>query len=355
MKKIIIAMALLAVGITCRAQEVCRAHMASCNEMEQCNACCTGDYPVAPPFLAKGDTVAILSLSSTPSKMEIIDKGARVLKNWGFTPLVGPNARKSYRTFAGTPEQRRDDLLWALRNPSVKAIITSRGGYGSANVLALLPVDTLRKYPKWIVGYSDVTGYLSAQVRAGNMAIHANMCGYLAETGGTDKLSGWLRGMLMGEMPTYEVPGHTLNHPGTASGILLGGNMCVYGDLADSPYDFLDSRYIDGKDIIVFIEEVEEPFSRIDRMFQHLIVRGVMDKVKALVVGRFHGCAPSRGYNNVFEMIEEYASRYDIPVCYDFPAGHDEKWNYPLMEGCPVTLQVGKDKVTMQFNLPNDK
>ena len=305
--------------------------------------------PKAPEFLKQGDKIAILSPSSVPTKLDIIDKGADVLRQWGFKTVEGRYARTNYHTYAGTPEQRVSDIMWALRDPEIKAIMCSRGGYGSANVLNLLPLDSLAKYPKWIIGYSDITGYLSAEVRAGNMAIHGNMCGRLAETGGTDQPSLWLRDMLMGKMPHYEVPGNEYNKPGKASGILIGGNMCVYGDIADTPYDFLDRSFIDGRDIILFIEEVEEPYSRIDRMFQHLILRGAMDKIKALVVGRFDGCKPSRGYNSVFEFIAEYVKDYNIPICYDFPVGHDESWNYPVIEGCPVTLEVSKDKVTMDF------
>ena len=307
--------------------------------------------PEAPEFLKKGDKVAILSPSSVPTDLSIIDKGAKAIQSWGFQTVEGKHARSSYHTYAGTPEERVEDIMWALRDPSIKAIVCSRGGYGAANCLNLLPLDSLKKYPKWIVGYSDITGYLSAQVRAGNMAIHGNMCGYLAKTGGTDQLSLWLRDMLMGKMPRYEVPGNELNKPGKASGLLIGGNMCVYGDIADTPYDFLDRRFIDGRDIILFIEEVEEPYSRIDRMFQHLILRGVMDKIKALVVGRFDGCPPYRGYNSVPEFIAEDTRDYNIPICYDFPTGHDESWNYPLIEGCPVTIDITKEKVTMEFNV----
>lgn len=310
------------------------------------------ESPKAPEFLKQGDKIAILSPSSVPTDLSIIDKGAAVLRQWGFQTVEGRYARTNYHTFAGTTEQRYSDLLWALQDPSIKAILCSRGGYGSANVLNLLPLDTLAKYPKWIIGYSDITGYLSAQVRAGNMSIHGNMCGYLAQTGGNDQLSLWLRDMLMGTMPRYEVPGNEYNKPGKASGILVGGNMCVYGDIADTPYDFLDRAFVDHHDIILFIEEVEEPYSRIDRMFQHLILRGVMNKIKALVVGRFDGCPTSRDYKSVFEFIDEYVRPYNIPICYDFPAGHDESWNYPLIEGCPVTLDVSKEKVTMEFNMP---
>ncbi len=354
MKKALLFLAIISVSMAASAQH--RPHRGAYHgprppHKERQHGMDRSATPTAPEFLKKGDTIAILSPSSVPTDLSIIDKGKAVLQGWGFKTVEGKYARINYHTYAGTPEQRVSDILWALRDPSIKAIVCSRGGYGSANVLNLLPVDTLKKYPKWIVGYSDITGYLSAEVRAGIMAIHGNMCGRLAETGGTDQPSLYLRDMLMGELPKYEVPGNEYNKPGTASGILIGGNMCVYGDIADTPFDFLDHSFIDGRDIILFIEEVDEPYSRIDRMFQHLILRGAMDKIKALVVGRFDGCPTSRGYKSVFEFIDEYMKPYNIPVCYDFPAGHDESWNYPLIEGCPVTLDVTKDKVTMEFNL----
>lgn len=305
--------------------------------------------PIAPPFLHAGDTIALLSPSSTP-KPGVVEAGVKTLTEWGYHVVVGRHANDAWRSFAGTHEQRLADLLAALRNPSVKAIVCSRGGYGSANVLALLPLDTLRRYPKWIVGYSDITGYLSAAVRAGFMGIHANMCGRLQDTGGTDLASAYLRNLLRGKLPSYRVPAHPLNHQGVASGIVVGGNMCVFGDLAGSPYDFLDPAFTDGRDIILFIEEVGESIARIDRLVQHLRVRGTLDKVKGVIVGRFDDCPLSRGYSSVHEMVEEYLRQYDIPVCYDFPTGHDENWNYPLIEGCPATLRVTGEGVELTFN-----
>lgn len=304
--------------------------------------------PVMPPFLKHGDTIAVLSLSSTP-KAGVVEKGVAALKQWGFKTKVGKHAQDEWRTFAGTPEQRRDDLLAALRDPSVKAILSSRGGYGAANVLALIPLDTLAKYPKWIIGYSDITGYLSAEYRAGHMSLHANMCGHLADTGGTDQESLWLRDILLGKLPAYHLPGHEFNHPGKATGILLGGNMSVYGDLAGSPYDFFAPEVIDYNDVIIFIEDVGENIAHLDRMLQHLRLRGILDKVQAVIVGRFDDCPPSRGYASTLEMVHDYLKDYDIPVCYDFPVGHDENWNYPFIVGCPVELNVGMDKVSLKF------
>ncbi|MBR6490062.1 MAG: LD-carboxypeptidase, partial [Muribaculaceae bacterium] len=230
MKKALLFLAIIGISMTAVAQH--RGHRPG-HRFESGHRFERAGTPKAPEFLKQGDTIAILSPSSVPTDLSIIDKGAAVLHEWGFNTMEGRYARTNYHTYAGTPEERVSDIMWALRDPSIKAIVCSRGGYGSANCLNLLPLDSLKKYPKWIVGYSDITGYLSAEVRAGNMAIHGNMCGRLATTGGTDQPSLYLRDMLMGKLPRYEVPGNEFNKPGKASGILIGGNMCVYGDIAD--------------------------------------------------------------------------------------------------------------------------
>lgn len=306
--------------------------------------------PVAPEFLRPGDKVALLSLSSTP-KPGVVDAGAAVLRRWGFNVVVGEHANSAWRSFAGTHEQRRDDFLRALRDPEVKAIISSRGGYGAANVLALIPVDTLRKYPKWIIGYSDITGYLSAATRAGFQSIHANMCGALKDTDGNDPASEVLRNLLLGERPEYSFPGNKFNVPGSAEGIVVGGNMSVFRDIAGSPYDFLDPAFTDGRDIILFFEDVGEPFAKVDRALLQLQLRGVLHRVKGIIVGRFTDYKPARGYSDMNEMISEYLTKMglDIPVCYDFPTGHDESWNYPLIVGGTARLNVTRDKVTLNF------
>ena len=333
MKKLIFAIVMTVSGIFCGAAA----------QRQQAD-------PVAPAFLKPGDKVAILSLSSK-AKPGTIEAGTEVFRRWGYEVVVGEHAHGEWRTFAATHEDRAADLLKALRDPEVKAIISSRGGYGSANVLALIPIDTLRKYPKWIIGYSDITGYLSAEVRAGNMAIHSNMCGALKKYGGTDYASETLRNILEGKaMPSYDLPGNKWNQPGEASGIVVGGNMCVYSDLAATPYDFLDPAFTDGRDIILFIEDVGEGLARIDRMIQLLRLRGILHQVKGIIVGRFTEYQTSRGYADMNEMIHDNLKDLEIPVCYDFPVGHDESWNYPMVEGAKATLTVTKDKVTLNYH-----
>ena len=307
--------------------------------------------PAAPDFLRPGDKVAILSLASTP-KPEQIDAGMRTLKEWGYVPVVGRHALTNYHDFAGTPRQRLDDLMKALRDPEIKAILCSRGGYGSAMMLELIHPDTLARYPKWIVGYSDITSMHSAFVRAGIMSIHGNMCGALNDPGVDRSIHNMLRDVLAGSLPSYTVPAHPSNHPGTATGIVLGGNMAVLSVnfSGSAEWDFLDRDYIAGRDIILFFEDVGESINRVGSMLTQLRLKGVLGRVKGIIVGRFTDYKPANGYADMNEMLAERLRDLDIPICFDFPAGHDETWNYPLIEGCPATLTVGADSVGLRFH-----
>lgn len=308
--------------------------------------------PVAPQFLKPGDKVAILSPASTPKKA-YVDAGVATLKQWGYVPVVGEHVLDNCHGYAGTPQQRLDDLMQALRDPSVKAILCTRGGYGSAMMLGLIHPDTLAKYPKWIIGYSDITSLHSAQVRAGNMSLHANMCGNLADKEADKTIQGYLRDILRGKLPTYRVPAHPFNQPGTAQGILLGGNMAVFSVnfSGSDQWDFLDRDYIADRDIILFFEDVGESMPRVASMLTQLLLKGTLGQVRGIIVGRFTDYKPQNGYTDMNDMLHDLLTSYglDIPICYDFPASHDESWNYPLIEGHPVTLDVTDDGVTLSF------
>ena len=308
--------------------------------------------PVAPQFLKPGDKVAILSPASTPKKA-YVDAGVATLKQWGYVPVVGEHVLDNCHGYAGTPQQRLNDLMQALRDPAVKAILCTRGGYGSAMLLDLISPDTLAKYPKWIIGYSDITSLHSAQVRAGNMSLHANMCGNLADKEADPKIQGYLRDILRGKLPTYRVPAHPFNQPGTAQGILLGGNMSVFSVnfSGSAQWDFLDRDYIQNRDIILFFEDVGESMPRVASMLTQLRLKGTLDHVRGIIIGRFTDYKPLAGYTDMYGILHDLLTSYglDIPICYDFPASHDESWNYPLIEGHPVTLDVTDDGVTLRF------
>ena len=304
---------------------------------------------VMPTPLKTGDTIAVISPSSVPDSATVA-KGCATLRSWGYVPVVGAHALSSYHGFAGTADERATDLLWALRNPSIKAIICSRGGDGAVQVLQRIPLKEFRNHPKWIMGFSDVTALHSAEVAAGVMSIHSSMCDGIAMRGERDSVNMILRKLLQGELPTYQAPAHPLNQQGEATGILVGGNFSVFCGLAGSEYDFLN-RADEG--LILFIEDTDESMTKVDRMLHQLEIRGVLSKLNGIIVGHFSKYkSPENGFADMYEMLYEYLQHYQIPVCYDFPVGHHSGKNYPMVEGCKVNLKVGQDGTLIQFVHP---
>lgn len=304
---------------------------------------------VMPTPLKTGDTIAVISPSSVPDSATVA-KGCATLRSWGYVPVVGAHALSSYHGFAGTADERATDLLWALRNPSIKAIICSRGGDGAVQVLQRIPLKEFRNHPKWIMGFSDVTALHSAEVSAGVMSVHCSMCDGIAMRGERDSVNMILRKLLQGDLPTYQAPAHPLNQQGEATGILVGGNFSVFCGLAGSEYDFLN-RADEG--LILFIEDTDESMTKVDRMLHQLEIRGVLSKLKGIIVGHFSKYkSPENGFADMYEMLHEYLQHYQIPVCYDFPVGHHSGKNYPMVEGCKVNLKVGQDGTLIQFVHP---
>ena len=295
-------------------------------------------------FLHEGDTIAIISPSSA-TDTATINGGIRTLEKWGYHCVIGPNALNDYHGFAGTIDERLSDLLWALRNPSVKAIMCSRGGDGAAHLLARLSLDTLRQHPKPIIGFSDITALLCAEARAGVKGIHGSMCWALKTYEGNDTISQTLRRMLQGELPTYRVAPHPLNIKGRAEGIVVGGNLSVYNDLAGSEFDPL---LLDG--IILFMEDTGEGMSKVDRMLHNIEVRGLLSHIRGIIVGQFNKYKhPENGFEDMYAMLHEYTKHYQIPVCFDFPVGHAHLRNFPLLTGAKATLEVTPEGTTLSY------
>ncbi|MBR6865580.1 MAG: LD-carboxypeptidase [Bacteroidales bacterium] len=296
---------------------------------------------VQPAFLKPGDRIALLSPSyHTP--MENVEAAAAVLRGWGFEPVIGAHVGAVYLgKYAGKPKERVSDLEWALRDPSIKAILCNRGGYGTIRLVDMLPQEELSAHPKWLVGYSDITTLLEMETRAGVMGIHGTMGTHLAQTRGNDPSSTLLRDLLMGKVPAYKVPAHPENRPGRATGILVGGNLCTFTPILGTQADATL-----GRDIILFIEE---DMSHIDRLINTLILNGVFERCKGIVLGEFTGCKANLGFDSVEDMICSYVPE-GIPVLCGFPTGHDDV-NLPLVMGAPVTMDVTAAGATLTFGM----
>lgn len=304
---------------------------------------------VAPAYLKPGDKVAII----TPSyygAMESTRKAAKVLRSWGFKPVIGPNVGSKHLThYAGTADERLADLQWALQNPDIKAVVCMRGGYGTLHLAETLPLQEMSASPKWIVGYSDITTLLNMETSAGVMGIHGVMGCNIAGRGGADLSCTLVRDLLKGQVPQYELPAHSLNIPGRATGTLVGGNLATLVPLLSTMADAISNT-----EVILFIEEVEETYHSIDRLFNMLKMSGVLNHCKGVVLGGFTDCEDDLGYGSVEVMLRQYIEPYNIPLLCGFPAGH-EKVNLPLVMGAPVTLDVRADGATLTFDIPGTK
>ena len=300
---------------------------------------------VQPPVLQPGDKIALVSPAYFTSK-ENVDAASEILRSWGFEPVVGPNVGKEYLGYyAGTDKERLADLKWALRDPSIKAILCNRGGYGTIHLTRMLPLRTFAAHPKWLIGFSDITTLHGMANRAGVMSIHGTMCSLMAKSEGEGMTNTLLRDLLTGTVPQYQLPAHPLNLPGLAHGTLVGGNLSsitpVLGTEADATL---------AGCIILFLEEVEEDMSHIDRMINALLLNGVFDRCEGVILGEFTDCEANLGYDSVEEMICSYLADRDIPVLCGFPAGHGDV-NLPLLTGAPVTLDVRDSGATLTFDV----
>jgi muramoyltetrapeptide carboxypeptidase len=196
-----------------------------------------------------------------------------------------------------------------------------------------------------IIGFSDITALLCAQARAGVKGIHGSMCYAIKTYEGNDTVSQALRRMLQGDLPTYRVAPHPLNICGKAEGVVVGGNMSVFNDLAGSDFDPL---LING--IILFIEDTGEGMSKVDRMLHNIEVRGLQSHIRAVIVGQFNKYKhPENGFDDMYSMLNEYLQHWHIPVCYDFPVGHAHLKNFPLLTGKNATLEVSQDGVVLNY------
>lgn len=301
-----------------------------------------------PQYLKAGDKIALISPSYfTP--MENVEKTADVLRSWGFEPVIGPNVGKVVDgRYAGTIAERVSDLRWALNDPEIKAIICNRGGYGTIQLIDQLSLKELAANPKWLVGFSDISTLHGLLTRAGVMSIHGTMSSFLAK-GGEDMTSTLMRDLLLGRVPRYELPAHEQNITGRAHGVLVGGNICTFVPNLNTQADATA-----GRDLILFIEEVEESMHNIDRQFNILRMNGVLSRCKGIILGEFTECGSEFTYASVEAMLRSYLKEYNIPLLCGFPGGHGDI-NLPLVMGAPVTIDVRNDGATIDFNIDGEK
>lgn len=296
---------------------------------------------IQPPFLKKGDTIAIVATARKHNDTLMFETKA-LLESWGLHVKIGKSIGLSHHQLAGTGQERANDFQTQLDDPSIKAIWCVRGGYGTVRIIDLLDFSKFQKKPKWVIGFSDVT-VLHAHIN--NMHIqtlHAIMPLNLKKA--TEDAKNSLFCTLFGEPLYYNIPTDSLNVLGEAKGILVGGNLSILYNLSGT------TSMPDYKDKVLYLEDLDEYLYHVDRMMMNLERTGALKQIKGLVVG---GMTQMKDNStpwgkDAYGIIQDITKKYNIPTIYHFPAGHIDD-NRALILGRPVKIKVEKNQSELIF------
>ena len=298
-----------------------------------------------PPLLAPGARVALLAPAGPLRGEDDLARALDNVRSFGWEPLAGKHVLARTGYFAGTDAERFDDLQRALDDDDIDAIWFARGGYGAMRLLEHIDFDALRRRPRVIIGYSDITALHAAiGVRAELVTYHGPTARARLSAFSRDSLT---RAVVAGADPCGAAPGARVLRPGRARGTLRGGNLALLAALAGTPY----APSLDGA--LLVLEDVNEAVYRIDRMLQQLRMSGMLRGVRAIVAGHFTDCPPESddGARSLDDVLMETADRLGIPCVARVPVGHiEDQWTIPLgrtaelVADGPVSLSV--DAVT---------
>lgn len=293
-----------------------------------------------PPYLKKGDTILIIGTARARSK-EQIQPAIDTLRSWGLRVVTGKHIFKRHHQFAGTDYERTQDLQWAIDHPTAKAVLLSGGGYGTLRIIDQVNFKSLKKSPKWFVGYSDATIIHSRLINMGLSCIHGTMA---FQFGTNKKATESVRQLLFGEKINYPLKKHKLNRTGINEGKLVGGNLSILYALSGSKDE------ISTKNRILFIEDLDEQLYHIDRMMLQLKRSGKLKNLSGLIVG---GMSEMKDNAIPFgktaeEIILDAVKEYNFPVCFGFPAGHIPL-NMALYLGSKIKLDVKSGEVKFSY------
>lgn len=302
---------------------------------------------ITPPPLEPGDKIGIVTPSGRIEK-GILDVAIGHFEGWGLKVVTGPNIYSAYNQFGGTDDERASDLQLMLDDAEIRAVICSRGGYGTVRIIDRIDFSRFKSYPKWVVGYSDITVLHShIQKNFKIETLHAPMPAEFSLSGKAPVSSGsvgLLKNALFGNLSAHVHSNHPLSRPGKAEGVLTGGNLSVLYSLTGS------RSAIDFCGKILFIEDVGEYIYHIDRMIVTLCRSGVMGSIGGLLVGgmtKMNDNAIPFG-QTAEEIIAESVDKYEYPVCFGFPAGHQSE-NHPLILGREVVLHVEDSSFSLTY------
>ena len=268
-----------------------------------------------------------------------IDGATERLRAWGYKVSEGAHARDRWGRFAGTDEDRLADLIEALLDPSVDAILCSRGGYGLQRI-----IDRVPKITKPIIGFSDITALHQLSAISNQPSVHGIMCKHIATLPEESEPIQALKRLLAGEAIEYRWENHPLNTPGKACAPIVGGNLSVLYGLQGTKFGLTQSAIRDQFPILL-IEDIGERHYHIDRMIRNLRMSGVLAHLSGLIVGQFSDCEDDPlMQQTVYHTIKEVVADYNYPILFNAPFGHVEH-NLPLWFERHASIDCGTECV----------
>jgi muramoyltetrapeptide carboxypeptidase len=283
---------------------------------------------IRPPRLRTGDRVALVAPAS-PFKRDDLEAGLTELRALGFEPVFDDAIFLRKRFVAGPAPVRAASLSAAYADPSVRAVIAVRGGYGSVEVLPLLDGGMLRRSPKLLVGYSDITALLNWSLAHGVVAIHGPMVeGRIAKGEvGYDRRTFLDTLTQPAPMGPLQPPGLEVLQHGEAEGPLVGGTVTQLAALLGTPWP-----PVVPVGSIVFLEDVNERPYRVHRALTQLTQAGVLRHTSAIVLGEFPRCDEPGGDPAIRDVLREFFADFQGPVLFGFPSGHTAgaAWTLPF-------------------------
>jgi len=305
-----------------------------------------------PARLAAGDVVGLVDPASATWEPIDVDIVEDTLTALGLVAKRGAHLLDRRGSLAGSDRDRAADVMAMFTDPSVKAVLPVRGGWGCARILPHLDFEAIRRNPKVLMGYSDLTALLLAiHARTGLVTFH-----------GPNGASEWnatsadffTRVVLKAEAVTFTNPrekGETLAQteyrtrtitPGVVSGRLLGGNLSVLTALLGSPY------LPDFRDAILFLEDVNEAPYRIDRMLTQLALAGVLKAARGVIWGTCHECEPDAGFGSLTipDLLDDHVKPLGVPAWRGALVGHiDRQFTLPI--GADVEIDATAGSIRM--------
>jgi len=304
---------------------------------------------IKPKLLEKNDKIALIAPASQCPETNKVIICQKMINELGFKSEIFPSCYLPPSLPKATDKMRAADINDAFLRDDIKALFCIRGGYGCGRILDLIDYSAIKKNPKMIIGFSDITALiLSIYKNTKIPSLHAPMPYSKAENGFSDFSKKNLLRFLLYKSKNQHIenpPDEKIigNNQGICEGILLGGNLSVICSIINT------ENFPDLSEKIIFIEETNESPYKIDRMLNQLKLHNVFYKCKGIIFGNFNNCTKTEESYQTEDVIDSFIREIDKPILKNLSCGHCTK-NLSLPMGIKVRIDSNENTLTLIEN-----